>query len=139
MRQDSAMMPQEIPCERWPDTLNVFARLHHGKPAQIELIDANGNKHRYSDDQPLLGVAIERRGGNDEVLTVMWGGPSQGVFSHSVSNPSRLSMVEWNDAYSARLEIQSRDQQRLTIQVGPVEQLLAPGMITDGVLLENPP
>src|SRR5258708_5871643 len=130
---------REIPSEQWPELIDQFGRLHHGKTVQTTLIDPALGARRYSSDQSLLGLVDERHGHGDESITVMWGGGRAGTSSHSIRRPVRVSIAEWNDAYSARLEIVSADGQRLVIEAGPAQDMLAPGLITDGVLLEEPP
>jgi hypothetical protein len=129
------MMHLHVPSEQWPELMNQFGRLHHGKPVRIELIDASG-VYQYSHDQPLLGLLDERHGQSDECITVMWGGRCHGLFSHGIRKPRRISTAEWNDAISARLEIESADGQRMVIHAGPDQETLPPGVITDSALTE---
>lgn len=132
------MAQREIASEQWQDVIDQFGRLHRGRPVRITLNAPAVGTHLYSADQPLLGLVDEHHGQADESITVMWGGMAQGTFSHRISRPARLSFSEWNDACSAKLEIDSAEGQRLTIEAGPVEQTLPPGLVTDGFLLEQP-
>jgi hypothetical protein len=131
------MALRQVPSEQWPALVDQFSRLHQGKAVQISLTGPVIGTRRYSTDQPLLGLVDERHGEADESISVVWGGKSAGTFSHSMRRPNRVSIAEWNDACSARLEIESAEGDRLVIQAGPAAELLAPGMITDGVLLEK--
>jgi hypothetical protein len=124
---------QEIPSEQWPRLVDQFGRLHRSKAVRITLIDPVAGAHLYASDQPLLGLVDERHGQGDESITVMWGGTGQGAASHRVQRPARISMSEWNDAYSAKLEIESADGVRLVIEAGPRQEVLPPGLVTDGV------
>jgi hypothetical protein len=133
------MTKEEIPPDQWPEYFDAFGRLHHGKEAQITLIEPDAAAHSFAKDGSLLGLIDERHGKTDEAIAVMLGGAREGTSSHTIRKPARVSTAEWNDAYSAKLEIESSDGRRLIIQVGPVRETLPPGMITDGVLLEQPP
>ena len=132
------MTKREIPFEQWPSALDQFSRGHHGKEARVTLTGSDVGIRPYSSDQPLLGLIDERHGREDETITVVFGSSPGGTSSHSLSKPQHIAVAEWNDAYSAELEIESSDGQRLNIKVGPPEQLLPPEMITDGVIREKP-
>jgi hypothetical protein len=132
------MEKREIPSEQWPSFLDAFGRLHHGKEARITLTDASVGTASHSSQQTLLGLIDERHGREDETITLMLGAIPHGTSSHSLSRPQSVSVSEWNDTYSAKLEIDSSEGQRLVIQVGPAEQMLPPGVVTDGILLEKP-
>lgn len=127
---------QTISPDRWTDVIDQFSRAHHGKQARVTLNDPSFGTRRYFTNQPLFGL-IHERDGKKESITVILGESRDGTSSHSLSRPQRLELAEWNDAYSAELEIESFQGQRLNIQVGPAEQLLSPGMILDGILLEE--
>jgi hypothetical protein len=133
------MMKEKIPAEQWSEYFDIFGRLHHGKEAQITLIEPGIAARSYAKDGSLLGLVDQRHGQADEAIVVMLGGAREGTSSHTISKPERVSVAEWNDTYSAELEIESLDGRRLIIQVGPAEETLPPGMITDGILLEQPP
>jgi len=131
------MVPQEIPSEQWPESLDQFGRLHYGKPAQIALNDPAAGLRTYSDGEPLLGLVDERHDQVNESIAVIWGVSPGGTSSHSIECPVRVAIAEWNDGYSAILEIESAGGRCLRIQVGPVREMLPPGVITDGILLEK--
>ena len=135
------MTRREIPSEEWPSFMEQFTRLHHGKMAGVMTVDAKSGAEQSVRETPLLGV-FDRRGGGgaDEAIEIEFGGGMeqmvQVAHNHRVSRPSRVWTTEWNDGYSAELEIESADGGGITVRVGPAEQVLPPGMVTDGVLLE---
>ncbi|HSU66939.1 MAG TPA: DUF5335 family protein, partial [Tepidisphaeraceae bacterium] len=128
----------EIPFEEWPQVIDQFGRAHQGKMALVALTAPATGTRRLCEDRPLLGVVDERHGRPDESVTVMWNAAG-GASSHTIQRPARASIAEWNDAYSAELEIASAQGERLVVRAGPESQLLEPGMVTDGILLERQP
>ena len=132
------MNQQEIPFDQWPQFLEQFDRLHQGKDAQVVLIDPATQRRHYLNREPLLGFLNEKHGSGQEAIAVMLGTPSVGTSSHTVMKPNRILASEWNDGYSAELEISSKDGQMLIVQVGPAMQTLASGVVMDGIQLEEP-
>jgi hypothetical protein len=54
-----------------------------------------------------------------------------------IEEPAQVRVAEWNDGYSAALEIVSADGSSVLVEVGPPQEMLAPGIITDGVILDD--
>ncbi len=131
------MVRREIASERWPEVVDLFSRLHRNKSVEITLVDSRARACRLTKDKPLLGLIDERHGEADESITAMWGGLRDGSFSHSVLRPRRVSLSEWNDAFSGELEIESPEGQTLVIRAGPEEEMLPPGLILDGIQTEE--
>lgn len=128
------MEPREIPFEQWPRTLEQFSRIHRGKPARVHTSGAADGTRANADDLPLLGVTDERTAdAGDERIHVVLGAPAAAHVDHVIPRPSKLRLAEWNDGYSALLQIESDDGWQTTVRVGPDEQRLAPGMILDGL------
>jgi hypothetical protein len=125
---------QEIPAGRWHETLEQFSRAHRGQAARVETAGATAALAPDAEGLPLIGLAEDRSGGADESIRIMLGVPSGGHVSHAVRQPRHVRVAEWNDGYSGLLEIEAADGSRTSVQVGPAEQTLPPGMITDGLL-----
>ena len=51
--------------------------------------------------------------------------------------PKRIALSEWNDATSAELTIESAEGEKIVVQVGPREEKLQEGFITDGYIAED--
>jgi hypothetical protein len=130
------MNKYEVPSDQWPSFMDQFSRLHQGKNVDVTIADDKTQTKSYAHAAPLLGIVDERHGASDESIELILGNPSDGAQSHSIARPSRICVAEWNDAYSAELEIESPDGRRMLIQVGPSEQLLEPGVIMDGIQTE---
>jgi hypothetical protein len=127
------MQTQEIAIDRWPEFMDQFSRLHRGKNATVSIVERLAEPRSEADNVPLLGITDEHHGQADEVIEVMLGAPSAGPTGHAIRRPSRIRVSQWNDAYSARLEVDSADGERTIIQVGPAREVLPPGIVLDGV------
>ena len=55
-----------------------------------------------------------------------------------MGRPSHVYVTEWNDAVSSALQIELEDGRVTVVRVGPAEQTLPPGFITDGTVWTPP-
>jgi hypothetical protein len=103
---------------------------------------AAGGGAANADHMPLIGItaeAIEPASASPSSpeapaeLHIMLGRPGGPHLDHVVKEPRRIWAAEWNDGFSALLEIDADDGSTTLVQVGPPEQLLGEGMIVDGV------
>jgi len=124
----------EIPRQRWRDHLDQFSRAHHDAAAHVEMYKGSANHACDIADLPLLGITAEYADDEDEQIQIMLGRPTNENLSHTIEHPVRVRSAEWNDGYSGSLQIESADGSTTTVQVGPSEQTLPPGIITDGVI-----
>ena len=128
------MTMQEIPRQRWREYLDQFSRAHHDAQAHVEMYEGSENHACDVADLPLLGITAEHADDEDEQIQIMLGRAQDGNLSHTIEHPVRLRSAEWNDGYSGAVQIESADGSTTTVQVGPSEQTLPPGIITDGVI-----
>ena len=119
-----------IPPERWPQYLEQFSRAHAGQVASVCTSGTLGGGAANADQMPLIGISTEPSGSE---LHVMLGEPGGPHLDHVVKRPCRMWTAEWNDGFSAVLEIDADDGSTTLVQVGPPEQLLGEGMVVDGV------
>jgi hypothetical protein len=124
---------REIPRSEWRAFFDQFSRLHHGQPLGVEIIGRDVGVQREAQDLPLLGVTAESPAGAGAGIEVSAGRPGGPHVTHSVADPVRVWAAEWNDGVSASLEIESADGHKTLLRVGPAQQVLPPGMITDGL------
>jgi len=125
---------QEIPRQRWREHLDQFSRAHHDAPAHVEMKSRASPDTCQIADLPLLGVSDEHADDETDQILILLGRAKDGNLSHTIEHPVHLRSAEWNDGYSGALEIESEDGSKTTLQVGPSQQTLPPGMITDGVI-----
>ena len=139
-------MPERyaIPPERWPQCLEQFSRAHAGQAASVCTSGAPAGGAANADQMPLIGITAEANesasvpasatsGESPTELHIMLGRPGGPHVDHVVKDPCRIWAAEWNDGFSAVLEIDADDGSTTLVQVGPPEQLLGEGMIVDGV------
>src|SRR2546423_9268698 len=128
------MTMEETPRQRWREYLDQFSRAHHDAQAHVQMYKGSANHGCDVADLPLLGITAEHADDQDEQIQIMLGRPTHGNLSHTIEHPVRVRSAEWNDGYSGSLQIESADGSTTTIQVGPPQQTLPPGIITDGVI-----
>ncbi len=127
------MKRRDIPKPEWPSFFDHFSRLHHGQDADVEIVDRSANVQSPARALPLLGVTEERHSDQAEQVAIIAGKPEGPLVTHVVNGPRHVRAAEWNDEVSAALEIESDDGLTTLVRVGPPEQTLPAGMITDGL------
>ena len=135
-------MPERyaIPPEHWPQCLEQFSRAHAGQAASVCTSGASAGGAANAEQMPLIGITAEANepasapsGEAPAELHIMLGRPGGPHVDHVVREPCRIWAAEWNDGFSAVLEIDADDGSTTLVQVGPPGQLLGEGMIVDGV------
>lgn len=127
------MIDQEIPPSDWQAVFEQFSRGHHGQNVEVRTTGAGVGERWNMSDLPLLGITLEQRAGQEPCVDIAAADPGGPHVSHSVFKPVYLQAREWNDGFSAELKIDSEDGRTTWVRVGPAEQLLPPGVITDGL------
>jgi hypothetical protein len=136
-------MPERyaIPPERWPECLEQFSRAHAGQAASVCTSGAPAGGAANADQMPLIGIVAEPTKSTSapsaespgSELHIMLGRPGGPHVDHVVKEPCRIWAAEWNDGFSAVLEIDADDGSTTLVQIGPPGQLLGEGMVVDGV------
>ena len=124
---------REVPSAQWAEFLDQFSRAHHGQPADVETAGAGAEHGAQARGLRLLGVTGEHDAAEDFRVDIIAGDSTGQHVRTSVHRPARVLVAEWNDAVSAELRIDSDDGRTTRILVGPREQTLPPGFITDGL------
>jgi hypothetical protein len=134
------MLLEEIPHEQWRGYLDQFSRAHRDAESRLETAIDGKSECRNASKLPLIGITDEQID-HDEHINIMLGSPpaelgepSEASLNHTVEHPVRMRACEWNDGYSGAIEIESADGSWTVLQVGPVDQTLPNGMITDGII-----
>jgi hypothetical protein len=131
------MDTRTIPPDQWATFFDQFSRLHQGKPVRVQSLGRDEGVQATVREAPLLGITQECRGGtaaDARKIWIMTGDPSGAHASHAIERPSCVRVAEWNDGYSAALDITSADGSAVLLEAGPPQQLLAPGLVTDGTM-----
>jgi hypothetical protein len=127
------MQLQEIPTSQWNEFLDQFSRLHRGQAADISSAAMNEEPQSVAQGLPLLGVTAEHSSQDGQRIDVIAASAEAGHVRHAILNPTHLRACEWNDGASAELRIERADGETTLLRVGPEEQTLPPGFITDGL------
>jgi hypothetical protein len=136
------METRDIPPQQWPEFLDQFSRRHQTQRALIQTRGGPGEAACVNAcDAPLLGITDERPPRDArtqrETIEIIAGTARGRHYSHSIDRPLRIRASEWNDGYSASLEIESADGNYTTLHVGPPAESLPPGLVTDGINRED--
>ena len=128
------MRTREVPSDQWASFCEQFSRIHRGKPVNLTTMGRELGAQTNARNLPLVGMTAERptAGG---YIELMLGDAPAAHLAHSVERPSHLRVAEWNDDYSAALQIESEDGSVTLLQVGPQAEILPPGVILDGIIL----
>lgn len=127
------METKEIPTNQWPVFLDQFSRAHRGQPAEVTTEDMTLGVQLDGKGLPFIGITDVSPDQVDETIRIMLGDSSGTHIDHPVEHPSRVRVAEWNDGFSAALQIESDDGRVTLVQVGPPEQMLPDDVVTDGL------
>jgi hypothetical protein len=129
------MRTREVPRNEWASFCEQFSRIHHHKPVNMTTTERELGVQPNARDLPLIGITTEQSAGGGRQIGVMLGEATGAHLAHTIERPSHLRVAEWNDDYSAALQIESEDGSVTLLQVGPEAEVLPPGVILDGIVL----
>jgi hypothetical protein len=127
------MQMQNVSMAKWKECLDQFSRAHHGQEVRVETFAPESGIHCNLHELPLLGVTLESGSDPSPGICIEAGDARRGCYSHRVIEPVQIAAAEWNDGVSSTLEIWAADGRTTRVSVGPAEECLAPGVITDGL------
>ncbi len=127
------MQMQSISITEWKTCLDHFSRAHHDQNVRVETFSPDKGTHCNLQELPLLGVTLESAADPMVGISIEAGDAKRGRYSHSIAEPVEIAVAEWNDGVSGKLEITAADGRTTRVSVGPAEECLAPGVITDGL------
>lgn len=125
------MRTREIPCNEWPAFFEQFSRLHHRKPATLCTMARDLGVQSNARDLPLMGVTGEARGSIGQEIEIMLGEAPNAHLVHTITRPTRVRVAEWNDTYSAALQVDSGGGVTTLLRVGPESEVLEAGVVMD--------
>jgi hypothetical protein len=124
---------RDIPSDQWPAFFDQFSRAHHDQEADVETTGIHVEDAAQARGLRLLGIAAEREANKDLRIDVIAGDAAGQHTRTGIRRPVCVQVAEWNDTVSAELRIDSEDGRTTRVWVGPREQTLPPGFITDGL------
>lgn len=128
------METREVLPAEWLAFCDRFSRAHHGKAVTVETIAEDVGVQPNVQRLPLVGVTAEGEAG-EQRLEIIVGDSPHAHLTHVIDQPMHVRVAEWNDGFSAALQIESADGRVTLLRVGPQERVLPQGMIVDGVVL----
>jgi hypothetical protein len=134
------METRDVPKGQWTSFFDQFSRLHHDKPVRVKIMNRALGAQPVAEGVAFQGIAQDRTAvpcDVQPVVRIMAGDPAGEHVSHVIAEPAQVRVAEWNDGYSAALEIVSADGSSVLVEVGPPREMLAPGIITDGVIVDD--
>ena len=127
------MDTREVLPAEWTLFSDRFSRAHRGKRATVETIGEDLGVQPNVRNLPLVGVAIDGSE-DDRRLEIIVGDSPHAHLTHVIDRPTRVCVAEWNDGFSAAVQIEADDGRVTLLRVGPQERVLPAGMIVDGVV-----
>jgi hypothetical protein len=134
------METRDLPEDEWTSFFDHFSRLHHDEPVRMQIMSRPLGTQPAAHNVVLRGIAQDHTavpGDAQPVVRIMAGDPAGEHVSYVIAEPAHVRVAEWNDGYSAALEIVSAGGSSVLVEVGPPREMLAPGIITDGVILDD--
>lgn len=131
------MRTREIAVEKWASFFESFSRRHRRKPADVSTVAPGLGVHYNARELPLTGVTAELAGADGRRIEIMLGGPLDRHLVHIIASPVRVRAAEWNDGYSAAIQIESDGGTKTLLRVGPEAEVLEPGVVLDDVELDG--
>ena|SRR5687767_11467477 len=131
------METREILAEQWPAFFDQFSRLHAGKRAIVETIGSDVGVQPNARELPLMGITPEGRDGGDNPewrIEISLGDSPGAHLDHVIARPTHVRVAEWNDGFSAALQIEAEDGHMTLLRVGPQDRVLSPGLVVDDVM-----
>ena len=127
------MENREIPTSQWPAFFDQFSRAHRGQPAAVTTEERSIGLQSDGKGLPFIGVTDVSPDQVDETIRIMIGDSGGTHIDHAVEHPSHVRVAEWNDGFSAALQIESEDGRITLVQVGPLEPFItSPGTPGEG-------
>jgi hypothetical protein len=135
------MQTQEVLAEEWSSFFDRFSRMYKDKRVTVETMGKDVGVQANARDMPLMGITAEPRDGarGDRKIEIMVGDSPHAHVIHVITRPYRVRVAEWNDGYSAALQIETEDDWTTLLRAGPQDQVLPEGLITDDIILPDSP
>ena len=134
MAGDAGQPIRDIAEPDWSAFADQFSRLHKAQPVIVETYSPDRGKQLNARSLSLMGIAVEPDPTGGSRIEILLGDSPDAHMAHTLDHPSRLRVAEWNDGVSAALQLESADGQVTLVRVGPAEQTLPPGFVTDDIL-----
>lgn len=132
------MTSRELRVAEWASYFDAMSRTHRGTRASVETISREVGVLANATNLPFMGITYEREGAAaDGVVEVLLGGPSDAHVSHTVAHPTAVRVCEGADRLSAVVQVESLGGPTTLVYVGVGADALAPGFVSDDLILAS--
>lgn len=127
------MPTQEIPRDEWKTFLETFSRQHEGWLVTLEVLSTEIGAQQEARDLPLKGITISSKGIEPETISISLGKTPEDHVTHTITNPSRIWLVQTSQGANAAVEIESLDEVKTLLRF----RCALPADMVDGVVLDK--
>ena len=103
------MQTKQIEQSEWPAFFDSFSRQHEGWLATLEIFGPDLGAQVQERDLPFEGITDEWDKTKGNTITIMAGGEPDDHVTHSISNPTEVSLEQTDEGADAALAIKSQD------------------------------
>ena len=102
------MPTREIPRSEWVSFLDSFSRQHEGWLITVEVLGKDVGAQIEAREQPLAGVTADLRGGDQDVVSILFGAAADKHVAHLIHAPSHVRLKETEGGAHEALHIESK-------------------------------
>lgn len=103
------MQTRQIPKSEWPAFLDVFSRKHEGWLVKLEILSADIGAQVQETGLVLEGLTDELDEAEGNTIMIMAGNTPDDHLTHSISQPTEISLQQTDAGADAALSIKSAD------------------------------
>ena len=103
------MKTKEIPRNEWQGFFDIFSRQHEGWLATLEILGSEIGAQVEERGLTLEGIVSEGDEVQGNEIRIMFGAKPNDHITHSISNPTTVSLEQTDEGADAALAIESAD------------------------------
>lgn len=103
------MQTRQIPKSEWPAFLDSFSRQHEGWLVKLEILNPDLGAQVQETGLALEGVTDEWDEAGGNTIMIMAGNEPDGHITHSINNPTEVSLERTDEGADVALSIKSAD------------------------------
>ncbi|HEX7333035.1 MAG TPA: DUF5335 family protein [Pyrinomonadaceae bacterium] len=103
------MQTRQIPKSEWPAFLDRFSRQHEGWLVKLEILNPDLGAQIEETGLALAGLTDEWDEADGNTIMIMAGNEPDAHVTHSISNPTEVSLEQTDEGADAALSIKSAD------------------------------
>ena len=103
------MQTRQIPKSKWPEFFDRFSRRHEGWLVKLEIFNPDLGAQVQETGLVLQGLTDEWDEAEGHTIMVMIGSEPDAHITHSINNPTEVSVEQTDEGVDAALSIKSAD------------------------------